>query len=188
MNLADLFAILFVILGFLIVYVGYWLAAYALFPGQTHRCASQLERAPIKTTLVGAVTLVPLVLIGLKISSVAPNGAGKIAGLALALITLLTALFGSAGLALRIGEGLKTTRDESEPWRKVLRGGTVLGLTFVLPFIGWFGVMPLVFISGFGAMLLARPRRSAQAEAALHIPPLPGEAVIEERQSATTVP
>jgi hypothetical protein len=161
MNLADVFTFLFVILGFLIVYVGYWLLAYALFPAQTQRCARQLDRAPVKTTLVGLVTLGPLIALGFLISSKAPNVVGKFVGLGLVFIVLLVALFGSAGLALRVGEGLKAVRDEAEPWRRVLRGGIVLGLTFVLPFIGWVVVMPLTFLAGFGAVILSRPSRSA---------------------------
>jgi hypothetical protein len=166
MNLADVFTFLFVILGFLIVYVGYWLMAYGLFPRLTERCAEQICRAPVKTTLLGAVLLVPLITIGFLISSKAPNAVAKILGLGLVLIALLIALFGAAGLALRIGEGLKSNRDEQEPWRRVLRGGIVLGLTFVMPFLGTFVLMPFAFIAGFGAIVLSRPRRAAAPQPA----------------------
>lgn len=161
MNLADVFTVTLVILGFLIVYIAYWLMSAGLFPRFVERCSEQIGRAPILTTLVGAVTLVPIVAIGLAISSKAPNSAGKIAGLAVALIGILGALFGSAGLALRIGTGLKSRRDERDPWRRVLRGGIVLGLTFVMPFLGTFVVMPLAFIAGFGAFLFCVLRRAA---------------------------
>jgi hypothetical protein len=164
MNLADVFTYLFVILGFLIVFVGYWLMAYGLFPQFTERCAARLSAAPVKTTLIGAVTLVPLVALGFTISSKAPNALGKILGVGLALIALLGALFGASGLALRIGEGLKSTRDEAEPWRRVLRGGSVLGLTFVLPFLGTFVLMPFAFISGFGAFIFALRQRASQPQ------------------------
>src|SRR4051812_7786696 len=106
MNLADVFTFLFVILGFLIVYVGYWLMAYGLFPRQTERCAEQIGRAPVKTTLIGVVTLIPLITIGLLLSNKAPNAVGKVLGLGLALLALLVALLGAAGLALRVGQGL----------------------------------------------------------------------------------
>lgn len=173
MNLADVFTFLFVILGFLIVYVGYWLMAYGLFPAQTERCADRISRAPVKTTLLGAVTLVPLVTIGFLISSKAPSAAAKILGVGLVLHALLVALFGAAGLAFRIGQGLASARDEAEPWRRVLRGGIVLGLTFVMPFLGTFVLMPFAFIAGFGAMILARPRR----EPALQPAPSPAASI-----------
>ena len=155
MNLADVFTVVFVILGFLIVYIGYWLMAAGLFPRFVERCSDQIGGAPVKTGLLGLVTLGPLVAIGLAISSKAPNAAGKIFGIAIALLALLGGLFGSAGLALRIGSGLRSARDEQEPWRRVLRGGTVLALTFVLPFLGTFVVMPFAFVAGFGAFLIA---------------------------------
>jgi hypothetical protein len=159
MNLADVFTFLFVILGFLIVYVGYWLMAFGLFPEHTARCAGQMSRAPVKTTLLGAVVAVPLITIGFMISSKSPHAVGKFVGIGIVLLTLLVALFGAAGLALRIGQGLHSMRDEQEPWRRILRGGIVLALTFVLPFIGTFVLMPLAFLAGLGAMILARPRR-----------------------------
>ncbi|HEX5176939.1 MAG TPA: hypothetical protein VFV83_07920, partial [Chthoniobacteraceae bacterium] len=133
MNLADVFTFLFIILGFVIVYISYWLLAAGLFPAFVGRCADTLGRAPVKSTLVGAVTLAPLVLVGFVISNKAPNTAGKILGLAIVMFATLAALFGSTGVALRVGQGLKSARDESEPWRRVLRGGIVLALTFVLP-------------------------------------------------------
>ncbi len=162
MNLADVFTVVFIILGFLIVYISYWLLATGLFPNIVERCADQLARAPYKTTLLGLVTFGPLVAIGFAISSKAPNAVGKALGLGIVLVAALVALFGSAGLALRIGTGLKSSRDQREPWRRVLRGGIVLGLTFVMPFLGTFLVMPLAFISGFGALLIGLwKRRSA---------------------------
>ncbi|MEA3210662.1 MAG: hypothetical protein QOE70_3719 [Chthoniobacter sp.] len=165
MNLADVFTFLFVILGFLIVFVGYWLMAVGLWPGRVERCAEQLGRAPVRTTLVGLVSFVPLVVIGLSMGTKAPNGFLKVVGLGLALGTLFVALFGSAGLALRIGCGLKSVRDEQEPWRRVLRGGIVLGLTFVLPFLGTPVLMALAFCGGFGALvwtLFAKPSPQSQ--------------------------
>ncbi|HYR57189.1 MAG TPA: hypothetical protein VEO95_01110 [Chthoniobacteraceae bacterium] len=162
MNLADVFTFLFVILGFLIVYVGYWLMAFGLFPGMTQRCSERICAAPVKTTLLGAVTLVPLVTLGFMISAKAHSTPVKILGIGVVVIALLGALFGASGLALRIGEGLKSARDEAEPWRRVLRGGIVLGLTFVMPFLGTFVLMPFAFISGFGAFISTLWQRAPQ--------------------------
>ncbi len=161
MNLADVFTFLFVILGFLIVFVGYWLMAAGLFPRFVERCSEQIGSAPVKTTLLGLSTLGPIVVIGLTISSKAPNAAAKVVGIAFALLALLGALFGSAGLAHRIGAGLRSERDERDPWRRNLRGGVVLALTFVMPFLGTFVVMPFAFVAGFGAFVIAVFKRRA---------------------------
>jgi hypothetical protein len=169
MNLADVFTVVFIILGFLLVFVAYWLLAAGLFPRLVERCAENLGRAPIKSFILGAVTFAPLLAIGLIISNKSPNSVGKVCGLGIALFAALAALLGSAGVALRIGQGLKSARDVSEPWRQVLRGGIVLALTFVLPFLGTFIVLPLAFASGFGAFLLSSFRRG-KVRAPLAIP------------------
>jgi hypothetical protein len=162
MNLADVFTFLFVILGFVIVYVAYWLMAVALFPRMVERSAAQLGRAPVKTTLLGAALFVPLMAICLRLP-----GKLRIVGVGIALLLALAALFGSAGLALRIGQGMPSPLDERQPWRRVLRGGIVLSLAFVMPLVGWFVVMPFAYFSGFGAfcLMLFRREREAQLEA-----------------------
>ena len=37
------------------------------------------------------------------------------------------------------------------PWRSTLRGGVVLELTYLLPFLGWFVILPASIIIGSGA-------------------------------------
>lgn len=155
MNLADVFTFLFTILGFIIVFVCYWLMAAGVAPEFVGRAAERLRLRPIVSIALGLVTMLPLIIIGVIVSQKATNGPLKVVGLTIILLPLLIALFGSAGWALRIGAGLKSRRDEREPWRRVLRGGIVLAITFVLPFIGTFVVMPLVFVSGCGAFILA---------------------------------
>ncbi len=181
MNLANVYTFLFVTLGFVIAFVAYWLMSAGLFPRFVEQSAERFGRMPFRATLLGAVVGLPLIIGGLKLSSTGSNGLVKLLALVVALIPLLLALFGSAGLALRIGRGLKSERDEREPWRSVLRGGLVLALSFVLPVIGWFGVLPFVFLGGFGMCLLAlvqgRPLRAASpVSAALRTAPpeLPG--------------
>ncbi|HET6406952.1 MAG TPA: hypothetical protein VFG14_03645 [Chthoniobacteraceae bacterium] len=157
MNLADVFTVVFIILGFLIVFVAYWLAAAGLFPALVERCSMRLGTTPIKATLIGLVTWGPMLAIGSWISNHAPNGPGKFVGVLILITSALIALAGSAGLAFRVGSGLRSSRDEIEPWRIVLRGGIVLALTFVLPFVGT-AVMLWSFLAGFGALVMGRPK------------------------------
>lgn len=162
MNLADTFSIVFTILGFVIVFISYWLLAAGLFPRMVARCAQKMGEAPVAATLVGAALFLPLVIGGFFGSGKAPNTAGKVFFISIALLALLVALLGSSGLALRIGQGLGSARDAAEPWRRVLRGGIVLALTFVLPVLGTFVLMPFAFIIGFGAFVLIVFRREKQ--------------------------
>ena len=176
MNLADVFTFLFVILGFVIAFVSYWLLAAGLFPQMVERSSERLGKRPLLSLVLGVITLGPLLAIGGGLSSKGPNGVLKLAGAAIALLPMLAALFGSAGLALRVGAGLRSGRDEADPWRRVLRGGVVLGLSFVLPFVGWFVVLPYTFLAGFGAFLLSL--RSPRPATVPVPPPLPAETLV----------
>jgi hypothetical protein len=154
MIMADVLKIVFLIIGLLICYVSYWLAASALFPGVVDRARRQYERHPFRVTLVGIALAVPFVLVSIGIGKVA-HPLAKMLGVAVISVPILYGLIGSAGLALRIGASLQSSLDETQPWRRVLRGSVVLSLTFLLPVIGWFIVMPWTLVSGLGAAVCA---------------------------------
>ena len=160
MNLADVFTVVFVILGFLIVFVGFWLMAAGLFPRRVERCADEIGAAPVKCALVGLVCVVPLFILGIVIGKAAQSGPAKFASFLYMVSLILLALFGTAGLALRIGQGLPSARDQQEPWRRVLRGGIVLAITY-----GTLVLIPLTLFAGFGAFVRAASRRSAPVPA-----------------------
>lgn len=153
MIMADVLKIVFLVVGTLIVIVSYWLAATALFPAAVTRARVAYERHPVRITLLGTIVGVPLFLLGVALVAAGPSPLTKIAGGTLASLLLLLALFGSAGLCQRIGNGMPAPLDEFQPWRRVYRGGTVLALTFVLPIVGWFAIFFWTLISGFGAAL-----------------------------------
>jgi hypothetical protein len=154
MIVADVLTWFLIIAGVYLVLTCYWLSSFALFPRAVEACAERYAR-PARATLAGLLVLVPVLVAGLgaanAVKARGPSGALKIA----LLLLLLPAFLGSAGLALRIGSGLPSARDAAEPWRRLLRGGLVLAPTFLLPFLGWFVLLPWTLVSGFGAALLA---------------------------------
>ena len=153
MIMADILKIFLIIVGLLTVYVSYWLVAQALFPGLVERARQQYAK-PVKITLIGLGAAALPVILGAVISNL-PNPVLKLIGVTLMLIPALLGLVGSAGLISRIGAGLPTPADEQQPWRRVLRGGILFALTFLLPFVGWF-VLPIwALVSGFGAFILS---------------------------------
>jgi hypothetical protein len=164
---ANVLAWVFFSLGLLMMFVSYWLAAAALFPRQVERCERQFGR-PVVTTLVGLLLFaVPLVL-GISMASKLP-AMFKWIGVALAGTPILLGLVGSAGLARRIGVGLATPIDATQPWRPVLRGGIVLALTFLLPIMGQFLLLPLVLAAGTAATVFSwfSGRKAAAAGSAV---------------------
>src|SRR5262245_30737791 len=134
MIMADILKIVFIILGILIVYVSYWLLAEALFPRLVENASGQYGR-PIRITLLGLAAALPPVVIGIALSKT-PNPLLKFIGVTLLIVPGLLGLMGSAGLTFRIGTGLPSPTDSAQPWKRVLRGGTVLPFTFLLPVAG----------------------------------------------------
>lgn len=158
MIMADVFKILFLVLGALLVLEAYWLATGALFPEWVARARGAYDARPLRATLVGAAISLPMGLVGIGMATNAPNAVLRITGALVLSVPILLALGGSTGFALRIGAGLAMPEDERTPWRRVLRGGAVLSLTFLLPIVGWFLVFPWVLVSGVGAAWLASRR------------------------------
>lgn len=165
MIMADVFKILFLILGTLIVLVSYWLLFEACAPRIVENCRQRYAQKPWRNLLLGLAVGLPATVLGLVMAS----GAGalfKFVGIAVLLALVFLGLLGSTGFVRHIGLRLTSPRDAEEPWRRVLRGGTILSLTFVLPFIGWFVVLPYTLITGLGAFLGAwRANRPAPAPA-----------------------
>lgn len=158
MIMADVLMVLFIILGVLIVFVSYWLLSEALFPVLVDRTRGQYRDRPLRTVLLGALIAAPFFLLAVVLLQ-APNPVAKFGGAVVLLSMILLGLIGSAGLTLHIGERLPSPSDGDQPWRSVLRGGVVLSLTFVLPFIGWFMILPVTLTSGFGVALMTLLRR-----------------------------
>ena len=155
MIMADIFFWIAVALGMLATIVAHWLAAQALAPGLVARSAEAYARRPVASCVIGVLVGLPLILILLGAMEKLPS-ALKLAAIAALAVILVLAFLGSAGLARRVGLGLPSPADEGRPGRPVLRGGIVLGLTFLAPVLGWFVLLPLVLLSGLGAWLIGR--------------------------------
>ena len=160
MLMADTLTYFLLIVGMMMVFVSFWLAAEALFPGMVVRAREQYSR-PVRTTLIGLALVLPFVLVVTMCFKVR-NPAMQLLGITCVALPVLIGLLGSSGLSQRVGIGLPSAVDERQPWRRVLRGGIVLVLTFLLPFVGWFFLLPLVLVSGLGAAVLSwSPRRQS---------------------------
>ena len=151
MRSADLLFWFLLIAGTYLALVAYWLAAAALFGPSVARARLTYATRPVASTGLGLLLLLPVLALG-----TAAPGPVKLALAVLLGVLLLLSLVGSAGLADKIGAGLPRPGDSTQPWRRVLRGGAVLGLLFVAPGLGWFGLLPLTLASGLGAFLLSR--------------------------------
>jgi hypothetical protein len=155
MIFADILFWFLMVAGAYLALNAYWLAAVALFRPAVERAHETYATRPVTATLVGLAALVPVGMV-FAVFARAHHPAVKILTGAALMVPLILALVGSAGLADRIGAGLGSPFDDVQPWRRVLRGGAVLALLFVVPLLGWFAVFPLTLASGIGAVVLSR--------------------------------
>ena len=159
MIVADILMWFFLVVGLYIVFNSYWLATQGLFPNFVDRCRERIHSAPTRRFLFGLGLTVPVVALGVVMLN-APKAWLKFAGAALLIVLFLIGLCGATGIAAQIGTGLSKPGDEAQSWQRVLRGGGVLGLTFILPLAGWFLVLPLTLMMGLGAAVV--PGRPAE--------------------------
>jgi hypothetical protein len=160
----SLHAALFLIL------LGHWLVAGGMFPKATESFVRVYDERPIRALLLGIVTYGPIFILLLNTAKL-PGTVPRIGMIGVGLLSLLIAFAGSAGLALRIGRNLAA---DTSRWQQCLRGGVMLGLVFITPFLGWGFLLHAGLASGFGAFLLAKPWKSAPADAAgIPAPALP---------------
>ncbi|NJN05879.1 MAG: DUF4175 domain-containing protein [Rhodobacteraceae bacterium] len=161
--MADVLMWALLIVGTMLMFNAYWLASQALFPNAVRRAGGAYSR-PVAITLLGIITAGPVVGIAIAMLQAKNPGIKLVGGIVLG-IPLVLGFAGSAGLAWRVGSGLRGANDDSQPWRAVLRGGPILMLTCLLPVLGWFILLPWLWVSGVGALVLGapdaiRPRRN----------------------------
>lgn len=179
MIMADILFWFLIILGACVVFVAHWVGAYGLFPALVERCRATYGTRPIAATFVGLAILAPALTFAIVLSKIARHPLIQIPSIGVMLVLGLLCLIGSAGLAARIGSGLASPLDATQAWRRVLRGGMVLGLVFVMPFLGWFVILPWTLASGLGAYVLSlrAPRTTPVLTHDFGSPPLGGEAL-----------
>jgi len=149
---ADVLQVLLLILGAMLVFQAFWLFGTALFPRMVGQ-ARDRYKTPIRTTLIGLAVVVPTFFIGFVWLQNRDNNIVKIIGLVIGVVPLMLGAIGSAGLCQLIGLGLPAPGDQSQNWRRVWRGGWVLNFCCLLPYAGWFVILPWSIISGCGAFV-----------------------------------
>lgn len=150
MLMADTMSIFFVVLGMLLAFSGLWLMCRGLWPDAVEAAAERCAKRIWPYFLAGLpLTFVTIVLT--KFLFVL-GPAGKIAAVAVVCLYMLQAHTGVSGLATAIGRRLPSSLDQHSPWRATLRGGIALELTYLLPILGWFIVLPASIIIGTGAI------------------------------------
>jgi hypothetical protein len=153
MLLADDVAIALSIIGFLLSLQGLWMLSRALWPTRVQNASFRVHRNGIASFFLGLVIIVAVIVAA---GSAAKLGApGQFFAFALGSAFVVYANVGVAGLATHIGRRLPSPSDTDRPWRATVRGGVALELAYLVPIVGWLGLLPISLILGAGANTLA---------------------------------
>lgn len=163
MLMADTMAIFFVILGFLLAFPGLWLLCRGLWPQTVSTATAVCRNGLLKPFLAGLPITILMIFAAIALGNLGPPG--KIAAAVVVCFYLMIANCGVAGLATAIGERLASPIDDHQPWRATLRGGIAMELSFLLPILGWFGLLPISMTIGCGASLIALFRKLVRRSA-----------------------
>ena len=159
MTMADVLSVTLIILGLLATLPALWLFLRALFPASVERAMGRLEGSPGTCFLAGLLPWVVLFVGGVALLSKGGPPL-KFAGFVLLSAGFVVEGIGLAALSAILGARLPSAADAGRPWRGLVRGAVCMELAFLLPFVGWFALMPLVSVAAVGAALLsARTRR-----------------------------
>lgn len=154
MVLADTMAIFLVIVGLLICFNAVWLLCRAIWAPLVHHARDAHHDGMIKSFFIGLpMTALTVVVFGALAND--KQGPWGLVAIILASIYLLFSSIGVAGIADLIGEKLGTNVEGQPPWRETIRGGIVLVLSFLFPFVGWLVIMPVSMVIGCGATIRA---------------------------------
>lgn len=166
MYTGDVLGIALIAIGLIAAATAFQVLVAAVFTTRVDAASRCVGTRPYISTLAGLLVLGAWFVAALVAGQV--PGPGKAIAAVLGLALIVFALFGWAAASRIIGERLPSPADT--PWRATLRGA-VASATFgiVVPFLGWFLILPLVLAAGAGGVFLSFLRPESP-------PPLPREA------------
>lgn len=167
MLLADVMMWFLLVLGVLFAFPGLWLLSRGLYSQDVEAMANYLEKGRIKPFFAGLpVTVVSF--LGVAICGDKHQAFTDLAALVFIAFFLFYSNVGVAALATMIGSKLPSPVDEGRPWKSTIRGGVVLELSYLLPVLGWFFILPVSLIIGAGAVTLRLFTRGKGTSRDLH--------------------
>ena len=145
-------------LAVVIVSAAVLLVVAGFFPRFTEQERLIVEGSPGRALGVGLINLFFLGTIILTLGALGQNVAELffIPAIALLAVLLAAALFGLAGLARLLGNRLWPAESQA---RQLAYSSAVLALSSLAPFVGWFGVLPLLIVVSLGLCVMTLVQR-----------------------------
>lgn len=143
-----------------------FVAVRTLFGQQAEQIRSAAEAFPGKCVLIGLLNLLFLGALGLALGSLSGGAIPLLSLLAILVFAVLgiAATFGLTGMVLLVGGILKP--DQS--WlTRVIWGSATLTLGCLVPYVGWFALLPYLVVRGLGAVVLTLWGRRLEGRSAV---------------------
>jgi hypothetical protein len=152
--MADVFTFVFLILGFWLALPALCLSLRAAFPNAVTKSQRHIAQRPGRSLVAGIVVGIPSFVVSVAATAALPGG-GKLIGLLLVAGLFLYSFVGIAGLVTHLGQRLGSPADDAQPWLQTLRGAVCLVMPATIPVLGWFLIVPLVFLLGVGTTTIS---------------------------------
>lgn len=151
---ATVWTIFFIHIGVVLVATSYYAFSAALAPRITQRARIRFGQRPWLPLLIGVGVSLPWVIVAI-LALQQPVAGVKFVGAVALSIWILLGLIGGAGIAQHIGRAPQSgDGSAASTWTDCIRGGLFITLTWVLPLVGWFAMLPLTLATGIGCLIL----------------------------------
>ena len=168
MYTGTVWGVTLIIVGFLLSLGALQLVMTAAAPGLIGQAARNLESRSTGGQLwllfIGTLTLGIAFLAVAVLANAGP--AGKVLQFLILVPAAFTVAAALAATSLCVGGRLPSPGDANRPWRRLVRGATALGLSWVVPGVGLFLILPGCAAVGTGALMYALFQGEGRREAA----------------------
>ena len=152
--MADVYTVLFIVIGILISVPALLVALNLLMPQVTERAERRLGQSPGKSFAVGLP--VTAVILFWSLANFESNvGLLQTSAFIILFLGMALGCIGGAGMARLLGQRIAPLSDTHSHIHFLLRGAIVYELAALVPFVGWFVFAPIVGIMAVGAAVLA---------------------------------
>ncbi|NOY99845.1 MAG: hypothetical protein GXP40_11720 [Chloroflexi bacterium] len=162
-----MFAVLLLVVLGSIAVIALFAALTLLIPAPVEKTRLNLEAALGRSLLLGLVNFIFFAVLTALFTWIAQETSGLVAGISIFLagvIVLALSLFTLLGL-VALANLLGARMDGSKtPFTSHLRGGALLILAGLAPYVGWFVFTPLAAWAGLGAAISAIVRKKDEPE------------------------
>ncbi len=152
--MADVYTVLFVLIGMLLSLPALLVGINLLFPNVTKRVHTRLKETPGKSFGMG-LPITAVILFWILSTIEANAGIVQASGFIMAALGMTLGTIGAAGMARMLGERITPIARETSAITNLLRGALVFELSCLFPLVGWFVFAPFVGITVLGAAVFS---------------------------------